>query len=74
MYKVYSKDNCKYCTFAKNLLISRNKMFVEIRLGRDISYEDFTEEWPLVQTMPLILYGDRVIGGYDQLKEELDAQ
>lgn len=73
MYKVYTKDNCKYCTFAKNLLITRNQMFIEIKLERDITYEDFIAEWPQVKTMPLILDGDRVIGGYDQLKEELDG-
>ena len=44
MYKIYSKDNCTYCTAAKSLLGSKNIPFVEYKIGKDVTKSLAIEE------------------------------
>lgn len=60
-WKIYSKDNCNFCKWAKNIMISKKYEFEEIRNAdikqifnkNDIKY-------------PQILYGDELIGGFNE--------
>ncbi len=70
---VYSKDNCKYCTLAKDVLNSRHIQFSEVLLNDTIErinfYEQYTdeEEGTIVNSMPQIFINYVRIGGYDEL-------
>lgn len=66
---VYSKDNCPACTQAKNLLLYKGKTFTEVKLGVDMTREDFVSLFPDVKTVPLIIVDGVQIGGYDKLQE-----
>lgn len=68
MIEVYSKENCKFCVMAKNLLTSFNKSYTEIKLEVDITRDDLIARFPTAKTFPIIVVNDDYIGGYDQLK------
>jgi ribonucleotide reductase alpha subunit len=53
-WEIYTKENCKYCTYAKTFLNNREILFTEIENVKCNSY-------------PQIYYNDILIGGYDDL-------
>jgi glutaredoxin len=72
MYKIYTKDNCSYCTAAKNLLVSKNIPFVEFNVGANIALKEMMlTEVPHAKTVPQIFFEDQYIGGYTQLLERI---
>ena len=64
---IYSKDNCPWCDRAKELMYSKDAVYREIKIGRDISREEFMEQFPTVRTVPYILINEELAGGYDVL-------
>lgn len=70
--KIISKDNCAFCTKAKNLLNLRNLPFEEIKFPNDISREQIVEQYPNARTFPVIIIDDTFIGGFDKLSERLE--
>jgi glutaredoxin 3 len=65
---VYTMDYCPYCERAKSLLGQRGVPFTEVRVAEDNDAEwDRLEKLTGLKTMPQILHGDRVIGGYIDL-------
>ena len=74
VFKVYSKDNCKYCDLAKQFLDQNDIIYDTIMLNdsgeRLKFYEEHTDEENeiLVNTMPQIFINNFRIGGYDELK------
>lgn len=73
MYTVYTKDNCTYCDQAKNLLAQKGIDFHSIKLGVDITRDELLAKIPTARTMPQIMKGDRLVGGFTELKTELAA-
>jgi len=71
MYKIYSKDNCSYCTAAKQLLTQKGLPFVEFKVGQDLTKEMLLEIVPHAKTVPQIYYDEQYIGGYENLVERL---
>jgi glutaredoxin 3 len=71
MNKVYSKDNCPYCVKAKNLLNAHGIEFTEIKIGVDITRDEFLEAFPNARTVPQIILEGEHIGGYTKLVEYL---
>lgn len=66
---MYSRDNCFYCDQAKALFRSKNQSFNEMKIGVDMTREEFNQMFPDVMSVPfIIINGDR-IGGYDRLTE-----
>ena len=65
---IYTIDNCIYCVKAKNTLQNRGVMIEEIKVGQDISREDFLEKFPNVRTVPQIIIDGKLIGGWDDLR------
>ena len=67
---VYTMDYCPYCERAKMLLGTRGVPFTEVRVA-----EDDDAQWARLEkltgmkTMPQILHGDQVIGGYMDLAQ-----
>ena len=72
MYRVFSKDNCVYCTKAKHLLSSLNLPFEEHKLSPTFTPDKMFEMiGRQVRSMPQIMFGDKLIGGYTDLREHL---
>ena len=65
--KIYSKDNCIFCTKAKAVLSSHNPQV--LMLDEDYSRDQFFEIFPTAKTFPQIIINGEKIGGYTSLVE-----
>ena len=72
---VYTKQNCIYCTKAKNLLDNLNLKY-EVKNLEDYSSVDALLEdiGKKVKSMPQIKIDNKLIGGYNQLVEHFVQQ
>ena len=52
MITVCTKDNCPACVSLKATLTQEGRPFKEIKIGRDITREDFMNQFPTVRTVP----------------------
>ena len=66
---VWSKPMCPYCDMAKSLLKQKEIEYEERKIGEGWTKEQLLEAVPGVRSVPQILLDDKLIGGYDQLKE-----
>ena len=66
---IYSKDNCPNCLKAKNRLDKFNPRI--LKLGKDISREDFFQKFPNARTFPQIIINNKHIGTYNDLEKWL---
>jgi glutaredoxin len=66
---IYTKDNCPFCVKAKEQLSQKNQIYTEMKIGEDLSREDFMEIFPNVRTVPFIIINGEKVGGYDKLIE-----
>lgn len=65
---VYTMDHCPYCDRAKSLLKQRGIEYIEVRVPMDDDAQwGALEEKTGMKTMPQILHGEKVIGGYSDL-------
>ena len=65
--QIYTSDYCPFCIRAKQLLDSKGISYDEINLddNPEKKFEAMQEHnW---RTVPIILIGDELIGGYEQL-------
>lgn len=82
---IYSKDNCIFCTRAKELLVKNNISYRELIIdvmGRDDRILAENQAWttrdellqarPGVKTVPQIWLDDVHIGGYSDLVAKLN--
>lgn len=67
MYTVYSKDDCQFCVKAKSLFAEMGIKYKEIKVGEDISSEDYRSMVPGFTTVPGIWHDKAFIGGYTDL-------
>ena len=63
MKTVYTKDNCPACTQLKNKLKQNGETFNEIKIGQDITREDFIVKFPTVKAVPYTV--ENAEGGSD---------
>ena len=74
---IYSKNNCVYCTKAKNLVKNLGLEYTEKSLEKDFGsdpskmLEDIGKN---VRQMPQIKFVNELIGGYNQLVEHFEKQ
>ena len=73
MITIYSKDNCPWCDRAKELLTQKGETYEEIKIGREITREEFLEQFPNVRSVPYIIIDENVIGGFEQLRSHYEA-
>jgi glutaredoxin 3 len=66
---IYTKDNCHYCVQAKRLFEQKSQTYKEIRIGFDITREEFMITFPEVKSVPFIIIDGEQVGGYDKLSE-----
>ena len=64
--KIYSKDNCIFCTKAKAVLSSHNPQV--LMLDEDYSRDQFFEIFPTAKTFPQIIINGEKIRGYHDLE------
>ena len=70
--KIYSINNCVYCTKAKHLVKSLGLEYEEKKLEEFESVDKMFEDiGKVVRAMPQIKIDDNLIGGYNQLVEYL---
>jgi len=56
---VYSKESCPACLKAFEMLQLYGKTFKIVKLGVDITIEDFKESFPTIRTVPVITHKAR---------------
>ena len=59
MKTVYTKDNCPACVTLKASLAQAGEAFQEIKIGRDITREEFMSKYPTVRTVPYVVDNDK---------------
>lgn len=64
---LYTKEQCPYCTMAKQLLNSKHVSFEEIRIDLDETKREEMIRLSNRRTVPQIFINDQPIGGYDDL-------
>ena len=62
-FAVYSKDACPYCYKVMQVLELTGKRFVEYKLSRDFTREEFYGKFGQGSTFPQVICDDKVIGG-----------
>lgn len=72
-YTVIGQENCTYCKMAVDLLKSKDKDFMYLSIGKDITKDDFFKIYPNARSVPQISYGTEHIGGFAELKAHLNA-
>ena len=66
---IYSKDNCPNCLKAKNRLDKFNPRI--LKLGKDISKEQFFQKFPNARAFPQIIINNKHIETYSELEQWL---
>ena len=64
---IYSKENCPYCVWAKQLLDNKNVSYDEIRIDLDEQQREIMVRASGRRTVPQIFINDQPIGGFDDL-------
>lgn len=64
---IYATDWCGYCAAARALLAERQVRFAEINVDHTPGARDEMINRSGRRTVPQIFFGDRHIGGYDDL-------
>lgn len=70
--ELYTKQDCSYCTAAKNLLISRSIMWSEKKLDVDFTRQHLVEMYPSATMFPVVIVDGFYIGGYSDLLLAVD--
>ena len=72
--EIYSKDNCSFCNQAKQLLRIHGKDYVEYKLDEDFTREILLTKFPEAKTYPVVVIDGFHIGGFDQLKKQINEE
>lgn len=66
---VWSKDDCPFCTQAKQYLESKGIEVEEKKIGFGFSKEDLLEAVPNARSVPQIFLDNTLIGGFADLRQ-----
>ena len=61
-FTIYSKDGCVYCQQIKVLFELNDFKFVEYRLDRDFTREEFYEQFGEQSTFPQVILSEKHLG------------
>tara|TARA_B100000686_G_C16461240_1_gene797205 strand:+ start:599 stop:835 length:237 start_codon:yes stop_codon:yes gene_type:complete len=71
--EIYTKDNCVWCTRAKNLMNDFNISYLEHDLSNEDERKEFYKEvGENVSTVPQVYINGNRIGGYKELSKWVD--
>ena len=73
-FTIYSKDGCVYCQQIKVLFELNDFKFVEYRLGRDFTREEFYEQFGQQSTFPQVILSEKHLGGCTETIKYLQEQ
>jgi len=62
-FAVYSKIGCPYCTKIVSVLELAEQRFVEYKLGRDFTREEFYDKFGRGSTFPRVTFDGELLGG-----------
>lgn len=71
---IYTKDDCPFCTRAKNLLAEKGMAYQESKVGVGILREEFMSIFPDIKSLPLIIINGQKIGGYSELCQYINEE
>ncbi|MCI0453697.1 MAG: glutaredoxin 3 [Candidatus Dadabacteria bacterium] len=66
---IYTTAYCPYCRAAKRLLDSKGVKYKEVDITEDLEVKSKVMDELGWKTVPIILINEKLIGGYDQLRE-----
>ena len=66
---IYTKDACPYCDRAKSLFQSKGQEYTEMKIGVDVTREEFMNLFPEVRSVPYIIINGEKVGGFNELTE-----
>lgn len=73
MITIYAKNNCKWCTLAKELAENRNLPYKYLNTEKDVEHIlELMSIKPDTKTLPQIWWDGRYIGGYDDFATEIE--
>ena len=68
---IYTKEKCKWCNNAKQLLKDKQLPYAETVIGIDVTREEVVEKYPEAKTVPIVVIDGEWIGGYTELVDYL---
>lgn len=71
MYTIYGKPACAFCEAAKRELTTKGITYNYVDISTDNTARSFVVEDQGYKTVPLIMKGDVLVGGFKELKESL---
>jgi glutaredoxin len=72
--EIYTKEDCPYCTQAKNWFTSMGYTYTERNLNVDFNREDLLAKFPNAKTFPQIVINGVHTGGWDNTKKHLGIE
>jgi len=74
IFEVYSRDGCPYCTKVIQVLQLAELKFLEYKLGRDFTRQEFYDQFGPGSTFPRVKYDNRTLGGCTETVQYLREQ
>lgn len=71
-FKIYGKNNCRFCVKAKKLAVDYGVRYEYIDVGYIDGLNELRSLLPEVKTVPQIWYDGKHIGGYNEFATELE--
>jgi len=62
-FVIYTRNGCPYCTRIKEILEAKKFTFVERKLDRDFTREDYYQQFGKNTTFPQVLLDGKRLGG-----------
>jgi glutaredoxin 1 len=73
MITIYAKNNCKWCTLAKDLAESRGLSYEYRNVDDNFQFLlELSSLKPDVKTLPQIWWNDKHVGGYTDFAAEIE--
>lgn len=73
-FTIYSKNGCVYCQQIKVLFELNDFKFVEYRLDRDFTRDEFYEQFGEQSTFPQVILSEKHLGGCTETIKYLQEQ
>jgi glutaredoxin len=61
--KIYKTTGCGYCVKIIELMNRAGVEYTDYVVGKDLTLEEFKNEYPLAKGFPFVIIDDQVIGG-----------
>jgi len=71
--KIYTRNDCAYCSKAMKLLDDLGIEYSIIKLYTIQSIAEFKKDCPGATTVPQIIIDGKLLGGFDKLEEYVNA-